>query len=101
MQGRHALETKVATVSTTVVGLSDFGFTTGFLNVASYAIVTTWDSVVLLTFDGTDPDATTGLGHALSPDNEPRIIGSKQDTIRLKFIRAADTDAKVTVTIMR
>ena len=99
---RKATESKVATVSTTVIEMSDFSFTSGYLGGARAALVSAFDHDALITFDGTDPNATTGLGHPLSAVYfNPMYIDGIENVVRIKLIRAGATDSKVTITLLR
>ena len=98
---RKALQSKVATVSTTVIEMSDFSFSTGYVNSARAALVSAYDQDVLLTFDGTDPASATGLGHMISETYQNWcLVEGLENVVRIKLVRAS-SDAKVTITLLR
>ena len=97
---RMAIQSKVATVSTTVIVMDDFSFTSGYVNTARGVLVSAWDHDVLLTFDGTDPSIGTGLGHPISANTWYEIEGI-ENIPRIKLVRAGATDALVTITLLR
>ncbi len=90
------LEMKGATVSTTVVPFSAFGFSSANVSVADQAVITARTAGVMVSWDGTDPTAT--LGHLIA-QNETMIVTGNQKIQALKFIREAAADASVTITL--
>jgi len=94
---RKAIEMKGTTVSTTVLEMSDFGFTSQFLYDARRAIVTAVTQNAMITWDGTDPTAT--LGHPVVANGDWVIIENGANIQRIKLIRQGGSDANVTITL--
>ena len=98
---RFAKETKVAVVGTIVADMDDFSFTEPYVDQARAALVSTYDERVLITFDGTDPVAASGLGHVVSTTGGNwYLVEGGENVQNLKLVRDS-ADAKVTITLLR
>lgn len=94
---REVVATLGATVNTTVLSLSDFGFTDAQISVARRATISTVTATVMITWDGTDPSAT--LGHPIPADTWA-VVGYPSSVTNIKVIRQT-AQASVTITLER
>lgn len=94
---KRATEMKGATVSTTVLEMSDFSFTGQFLYEARRAVISAVTQNIMITWDGTDPTAT--LGHQVVANGDWVVVENGANIQRLKFIRQGGSDGNVTITL--
>jgi hypothetical protein len=93
-----AYQTKSSTVSSSVVGISDAGWswTTGYVALAERAVITSRSAGVMVRWDGGDPTST--LGHLIAQNGTLEVLGM-DNIANLKFIRESGSDAVVSVTL--
>jgi hypothetical protein len=88
------------TISTGVHSMTDFGFTAAEVANATRAWISASDADVRVTWDGsTDPSST--VGHLLVKDAAPVELFGNANIANLRLIRAAGSDALVTITLER
>ena len=95
---RKATETKSATISNSVVNITDstWDWTEQLLLKARRAVVSCRSAGVMITWSGVDP--TTTFGHPIVA-NGWAAIEHQGDIIRLRFLKEAGTDVEVTITL--
>lgn len=92
----QALDSKSATVGSTVVTMSSFSFSAGVLSKARYATITSHTAGVVFTYHGGDPTALSG--HAIATGGTVQLQGNA-NVNALRLIRSSSTDATVSITL--
>ena len=100
LQTPVGFQTKAATVTNAAkpVSHADFGFSTAELAAADIAYVTPFSYPIVLTADGVAP--TTALGTYVAAADTMIVRGSA-NIVALQFIRAADDDSTVSVSLFK
>lgn len=88
--------TKTATVSDSPVAISDFGWDAGDLEAADRAAISAHTAGIVMTWDGTTPDPTTGMPVSSGMTVEIKGRGGVQAS---KFIRSGAVDSVVSITL--
>ncbi len=93
-----ATATKGMTVSSSVIAIDNAGFSWGTNDLvnAQKAVITARTNGVMVTYSGEDPTAT--LGHFLAA-NDNMVVYGNDNINNLKFLREADADAELSITL--
>ena len=96
--GAVAFRTKVLTVSSSVVAITDAGWswTAGDVDAADSAVIGVHGAGVTMTWDGTTPTATTGVPLAAGATC---VMSGNGNVRNVKLIRSGASDATVSITL--
>jgi hypothetical protein len=92
-----AFATLDATISNTVINMTQIGFTLAQLSQVKRALVTVDAQSIRMTYDGSTPSAT--FGHLAGSNVASFYLEGNQNVKNLQFFRGGGTDAEITITL--